>query len=234
MHFLDLDLDFFLNKNAYAHGHIHGRLGPDYKPWYVYRVRHFLEGRCGLSTDAPLPGLTVINHDKVLGFWRTLIKSGALTIPFDVVHIDAHPDMWVGGGLYLTPGCLHVQPDRELEVFKMKPAHEGNFLTFALARGWVRSLVWVPLRKFSEQHPVWDADARMVKARFHQKTSVSSLAKNPSALEKELEIPYRILPWNRFRVHQPFDFMALSKSPGFTPAHSDNLIPVIESYMKQV
>jgi hypothetical protein len=232
MRFLDLDLDFFLNQNAYAHGHIQGRLGPEYIPWTVYRVRRFLEGRCGLFPDALLPGRIVKNHDEVIGFWRTLIKSGALTTPFDVVHIDAHPDMWVGGGLYLTPGCLHVQPDRELAVFKMKPAHEGNFLTFALARGWVRSLVWVPLRKISEQHPIWDADARTVKARFHRKTSVKSTVKNPSALEKELEIPYRILPWNRFRIHEPFDFMALSRSPGFTPPRSDALIEVIESYMK--
>jgi len=232
MHFLDLDLDFFLNQNAYAVGHHQGRLGSGYVPWSVYRVRRFLEGRCGLSLDALLPGRTVKNHDEVLGFWRALIKSGALSVPFDVVHIDAHPDMWVGGGLYLTPGCLHVQPDRELAVFHMKPAHEGNFLTLALARGWVRSLVWVPLRRFSEQHPVWDADARTVKARFHQDIAANSPA--VAQKEKELEIPYHILPWNRFRVHAPFNFMALSRSPGFTPPASDSLIKVIESYMKQV
>ena len=233
MRFLDLDLDFFLNKNAYAHGHIHGRLGPDYKPWTVYRVRRFLEGRCCLSIDVPLPGRTVKNHNEVIGFWRGLIKSGALEIPFDVVHLDAHPDIWVGGGLYLTPGCLHIQPDRELAVFKMKPAHEGNFLTYALARGWVRSLVWVPLRKFSELHEVWDGDARTVKARFHQAAKKAPTQETPQN-EKELQISYRILPWNRFRAREPFNFMALSQSPGFTPPQSDALIPVIESYMKQI
>jgi hypothetical protein len=234
MRFLDLDLDFFLNKNAYASGHIHGRLGPEYQPWTVYRVRHFLETRCGLSNDMPVPGRTVKNHDEVLVFWRALIKSGSLKIPFDVIHIDAHPDMRVGGGLYLTPGCLHVHPERELAVFKMKPVHEGNFLTYALARGWVQSLIWVPLYKYEKKLPVWDADARTVKARFHKEKALNSPAKDLPGSKKELDIPYQILPWNKFRTREKFDYAALSRSPGFTPPESDVLIAIIEKYMKQM
>ena len=234
MLFLDLDLDFFLNKNAYASGHSHGRLGPDYRPWTVYRVRRFLEARCGLTPDSPIPGRTVKNHDEVLVFWRMLIKSGRLKIPFDVIHIDAHPDMRVGGGLYLTPGYLHVHPERELAVFKMKPVHEGNFLTYALARGWLRSLTWVPLHEYGKKLPVWDADARTVAERFHEKQPLKVPARGRSVEKKELDIPYQILPWNKFRVHDTFDYAALSRSPGFTPPESDGLISVIESYMKQI
>ncbi len=234
MRVLDLDLDFFLNKNAYAHGHIQGRLGLEYKPWSAYRVRHFLEGRCGLSPDVSIPGRTVKNHDEVLGFWRELIKYGGLKIPFDVIHIDAHPDIWVGGGLYLTPGWLHVHPERELAVFKMKPVHEGNFLTYAIARGWVRSLIWVPLLKYGKELPAWDADARTVKTLFHEKKASHAPVGGLDAGKKELDIPYKILPWNKFRTHEAFDYMALSRSPGFTPPESDGLISVIESYMKQI
>jgi hypothetical protein len=42
MRFLDLDLDFFLNRNAYRFGPEGGRLGRKYRPWPVPRVRGFL------------------------------------------------------------------------------------------------------------------------------------------------------------------------------------------------
>ncbi len=100
MLFLDLDLDFFLNKNAYSSEHDGVRLGLEYKPWSAFKVRHFLEYRCGLSTNTPLPGRTVESHDGILNLWSTLIESGDLRIPFEVIHVDAHPDMWAGGGLY--------------------------------------------------------------------------------------------------------------------------------------
>jgi hypothetical protein len=234
MRFLDLDLDFFLNKNAYAHGHIQGRLGPDYEPWSVYRVRRFLEKRCRLSTGVSIPGRTVKNHDEVLQFWRLLIKSGQLTVPFDVVHVDAHPDIWVGGGIYLTPGYLHVHPERELAILKKKPVHEGNFLTFALARGWVGSLVWVPLVKHGKEQPPWDGDARAVNERLKGKQHWAYAIKSNTGVNKEIVIPYEILPWNKFAATEPFDYMALSRSPGFTPPGSDGLVAVIERYMEPI
>jgi hypothetical protein len=120
MRFLDLDLDFFLNKNAYCSECDSGRLGSDYKPWSASRVRHFLEDRCGLSPDAPVQGRTVESHDGVFDFWRTLIESGGLSVPFEVIHIDAHPDLWVGDGLYLTSAFLHVDTERRLAILNRK------------------------------------------------------------------------------------------------------------------
>ena len=145
MRFLDLDLDFFLNKNAYYSGSDSERLGSDYKPWSASRVRHFLEKRCGLSHDAPVQGSTIESHDGVLNFWRALIESGSLKIPFEVIHIDAHPDLWVGGGLYRTSEFLHIDSERGLAMLKRKQVHSGNYLTFAIAYGWIGSLVWIPL-----------------------------------------------------------------------------------------
>jgi len=49
MRFLDLDLDFFLNYNAYSSGSDGVRLGSKYKPWSVSRVRRFLEDRYAAS-----------------------------------------------------------------------------------------------------------------------------------------------------------------------------------------
>jgi hypothetical protein len=229
MRFLDIDLDFFLNKNAYHTGHESGRLGSEYLPWSGYRVRRFLEGRCGLSTAFPVPGKIVEHHDEVLGIWRTLIASGRLTTPFEVIHIDAHPDLWVGGGIYLTPERLHIEPESELAILKTKQIHPGNYLTFALAYGWISSLTWVPLVKYGEEIPAWDADARAITQFYKQETPENS----PTPGNK-LCIPFKIVPWDRFKTVQAFDSMVLSKSPAFTPLESDRLVNVFEEYMKEI
>lgn len=227
MRFLDLDLDFFLNKNAYAGGQ--SRLGTDYKPWSRSGVRHFLEDRCGLSRDNPLPGRILETHDAALDFWRVLIESGKTGIPFQVTHIDAHPDMWVSDGIYLKSGSLHIEVERGLALIKGKTAHPGNYLTYAIINGWIDSLTWVPLIEYWKKLPKWDGDARSLLAWLksgHAKESLKS--------EKEWHVAFKIVPWHKYRSQQPFDFMLLSKSPAFTPPQSDKLIAVIGSYMKQL
>ena len=93
MRFLDLDLDFFMNKNAYCCGCDGGRLDKEYKPWSISKVKHFLEDRCGLRPDALIKGRTVETHGEVLDFWRTLIESKELEVPFEAIHVDAHPNL---------------------------------------------------------------------------------------------------------------------------------------------
>ena len=234
MRFLDLDLDFFLNDNAYCSGSDSGRLGSEYKPWSVFKVRHFLEERCSLSHDTPVPGRTIETHDRVIDFWRTLIESGGLTIPFEVVHIDAHPDMSVRGGLYQTSGRLYIDSERGLAMFKRENLHSGNYLTFAIAYGWIASIVWVPLRKTLKDLPKWYGDARyglmQVKRRKRGKSPIGDL----SVLECKSGVPFKILPDYKFRTSETFDYMALSRSPNFTPPESDALIPVVEGYMRKI
>ena len=89
MRFLDIDLDFFLNRNAYYSGNDARRLGEDYKPWSFDRVRRFLGTRCGLAQDAPIPGRVIESHDLVIRFWQDLIESGNLNVPFDVVQYES-------------------------------------------------------------------------------------------------------------------------------------------------
>ena len=234
MRFLDLDLDFFLNKNAYSSGDEGRRLGLGYKPWSAYRVRRFLEGRCGLSHYAPVQGRTIETHDGIIDFWNTLIESSRLKIPFEVIHIDAHPDLWVGGGLYQASGFLHIDPERGQAMLKGKHVHPGNYLTFAIAFGWIGSLVWVPLLKRSRDLSKWDADARSILMQLKKRKAERSPSRDLPAVKKDPGVFYKILPWNTFRTNETFDYMALSKSPNFTPPESDVLIPVIEGYMKQI
>ncbi|MGD1120044.1 MAG: UPF0489 family protein [Dehalococcoidales bacterium] len=232
MRILDLDLDFFLNDNAYSSGHESGRLGPEYKPWSVLKVKHFLEQRCSLSPDAPVSGRTVASHDGVLDFWRQLVKTGKLNTPFEVIHVDAHPDLWTGDVLYLTSGLLYLEPESGLAKLKQKLIHAGNYLTFAIASGWIDSLVWVPLRQHPKNRPAWDADARSILSQL-KKPQLKTAHALPAG-EKGRGVPFQVIPWQKFKVGGTFDYIALSRSPQFTPPESDALVPIIEGYMKLI
>ena len=234
MRFLDLDLDFFLNDNPYRSESDSGRLGAEYKPWSVSRVRHFLEERCRLSHDTPVPGRTVESHDGVIDFWSMLIESGGLRAPFEVIHIDAHPDLWVGGGLHLTSGSLHFDSERRLVMIKRERVHSGNYLTLAIACGWVASLVWVRLREPLKNLPKWDSDPRSGSIQLKKRKGGDSPIRDLPVVEREPGVPFKILPWQKFRTSETFDYVALSRSPNFTPPESDELIPVVEGYMRQM
>lgn len=229
MRFLDLDLDFFLNNNSYCTGSDSGRLGSEFKPWSVAKVRRFLEENCCLSLDTPVPGRTIESHDGVIEFWHSLINSGDLRVPFDLVHIDAHPDLSVRGGLYLTSGLLHIDSESALATLKKEYVHAGNYLTFAIACGWIASLVWVPLHKTLKDLPKGYGPIQ-----FNKREDGDSHIEDLSVVEKKSGVPYKILSWYGFKTTETFNYMALSWSSNFTPLESDALIPVIEEYMRQI
>lgn len=234
MRFLDLDLDFFLNRTAYRSGSDTGRLGSEYKPWSISEVRHFLEDRCGLSQSAPIQGRMVESHVAVLDFWRTLITSSRLTAPFEVIHVDAHPDLWVGNGLHITVGFLYIDSKHGLASINRKYVHSGNYLTFAILYGWVGSLVWVPLLKRMKDLPKWNGDARTISIQSRKSRAETSAVRGLPMVKGEQCIPFTVVPWQQFRTDRAFDYMVLSRSPDFTPPESDTLVTVIERYMKQI
>jgi hypothetical protein len=234
MRFLNLDLDFFLNSNAYYTESGSGRLGSEFKPWSVSKVRRFLEERCRLSLDAPIPGRTLESHDEVIEFWRLLIHSGNLKAPFEVTHIDAHPDLSVRGGLYLKSGLLHIDSECLPPILKEEYFHAGNYLTYAIACGWIVSLVWVPLRKTLKDLPKGYGDARYGLTQLKERKGGGVPAGDPPGPAWKTGVPYKILSWYGFRTGKTFDYMALSRSPNFTPPESDTLIPVIERYMGKI
>jgi hypothetical protein len=234
MRFLDLDLDFFLNKNAYFSGSDGIRLDSKYKPWSIVKVRRFLEERCKLSHDNPTPGRTIAAHNDVIDFWHTLIESGNLKIPFDVIHVDAHPDLAVRGGMYQKSGFLHFKSESAPELLGNETLHSGNYLTFALAFGWVASLVWIPLSQTLKNLSKGYDDGKYQPMQ-HKKSESEDFSTRDSTLSgNNTGIPYKIIPWYQFRINETFDFMVLSTSPGFTPPESDKLIPIIEWYMKKI
>lgn len=228
MRFLDLDLDFFLNENAYCSESDGGRLGSEYKPWSIIRVRRFLEKRCNLSHDSPVPGCTLETHDSVIELWHRLVESGHLKAPFDVVHIDAHPDLTIRGGLHEVAGLLYIDSKPEIGSPDREKFHAGSYLTFAIASGWISSILWIPLCKTVKDLLTWAGIARLgIQQKKRKREELSSGIRKGG-------VPFSIISWNKFKTKNAFDYMALSRSPDFTPPESDALIPVIEWYMRKV
>ena len=235
MRFLDLDLDFFLNKNPYYSGAENTRLGSPYKPWSRLRVRRFLEKQCGLSVGTPLLGRTVESHHRVIDFWRSLIESGDLKAPFDVTHIDAHPDLSVRGGLRLAAGMLFIEPGRGCSPLEEEYANSGNYLTYAIAYGWVAHLVWIPLLVTSRSPNQDDVDpGRSGQVKSIAAKGTAGYPPNEVTRPPQPGVPFIVIPWQHFIAAGSFDYMILSKSPGFTPPESDALVPIIEQYMRKM
>ena len=64
-------------------------------------MRTVLEDHCGLDRARPVPGRLVTDHFEAFLFWQELVRCGALDIPFDVVHVDAHADLGSGDAGYV-------------------------------------------------------------------------------------------------------------------------------------
>jgi RHS repeat-associated protein len=48
----------------------------------------------------------------------------------------------------------------------------------------------------------------------------------------EPELPFNIIPYDKFKLHNPCDFIFLSQSPGYTSKKTDAFIDIISEYIK--
>lgn len=248
MNILDIDLDFFLDDIAYycdATGT--DRLDDNfYNPWEASAVRNFLEERCKLSIRDPIKGNILKHHHEVFGYWRMLISKGLLTKPFDIIHIDAHSDLGLGdaGYVYIMGKLLHLPvEDRINENEFNDKIGPGNFLAFALACRWLKSITFVaPLGYQDDLFKAYfkNRDLNSGYIRLEKYSSEKQISNRlidfiegtlvPQSYEPE--IPFHLVPWDKFYINQPLSFIFLSRSPSFTPRSADVLIPVISEYIK--
>lgn len=247
MHVLDIDLDFFLNAVAYNSYESRRLPSQIYKPWSVSRVRHFLERRCGLSTAKPLEGKIVYNHDKAFDFWQQLLETNKLIAPFDVTHIDGHSDLGLGDSEYpyLLSELLHYEPNERHYNIDRKRVKQGNYLAFAIACRWIKSIQWVRhlesgddlfhayFKSFSKRTGIIQLRSVNKQLMDNCLSSATQITfDNPPGMSFEPEVKYYIRVWKRYKSTCKFDYIVLSKSPDYTPVESDQLVPVISEYMK--
>ncbi|MHA2398673.1 MAG: peptide arginase family protein [Promethearchaeota archaeon] len=242
---LDIDLDFFLDKISESRENGRRLNKEKYIPWGKTTLVSFLENRCFLSTQHPLKGRTIKNHHQAFFFWRELILTNKIEIPFEVVHLDAHSDIGVAdwSWIYVTSELLHKPLDERIfpDESLLKGINEGNYLVFALACRWIKKLTFVI-------HPKWKNDLIEVYFKdFDFQSNSIQLKKfnakelfeksfdiEPSSMEMEPEIPVEFIPLLDYKNKHPFTVITLSHSKEYTPRTSDKLIKVMKQYFKKI
>lgn len=235
MRVLDIDLDFFLadccpladiGKRPCLEGH---------EPWPEEKVTAFLEEQCGLSVDVPIPGAVFDTHDKALKYWRDRMAEGRLTVPFHVTHVDAHSDLGIGkpGPGFVLNGVLPRILDKRADIesyYERCQLDEANYLLFALAFRWIRSLDNV-------RNPMSRADipSEILMPGRDDVIQLNSFAARLSEKVNgaEPEVPFNVYDdYREFRAEGSYDFVTLAISPRYAPKQADRLIPVIGRYIK--
>lgn len=230
---LDLDLDYFLTDCCPLanRGQRPSLIG--HEPWTGEAVRSFLETRCLLSREHPIPGRIFETHDGALGYWKELMEEGKLEAPFHVTHVDAHSDLGIGypGPGYVLYNVLSLPPKRRLELdrfYRERKLDEANYLLFALAARIVGSLENVrrPFSREDVPRQILAEDGYHI--RLHQ--FFPDLFEKMNGLEPL--IPYHEYKEDgSFSAAAPYDYISLAISPRYAPKEADELIPVFKEYM---
>ena len=241
---LDIDLDFFLSDIVSGFGRArHGRPNKRYhRPWAKDQVRCFLEDKCKLRKDHPLPGKVVVEHHEVFIDWRERVLSGKITPPFTVFHIDAHADLGMGDSayMYLAKNLLGKPPaDRFYpKIDKREGLLPGNYLLFAIACRWINHLVYVYHPRGGRDVPGHimrnhDPSSGHIQLKYHGDAATCDkiLSPNSSPIEVEPEVDFMMISGEVFEAERPFDIVYLAQSPKYSPRPSDALLAVIEEYI---
>jgi hypothetical protein len=241
MRVLHLSLDLFLDRYPRWAGAGDARLSDDeFTPWPEATLRAFLEERCLLDRGSPVPGRVVDPHEGAFPVWREWIGGGALVPPFDLVLVDAHTSLGRNdeGWFYVLGRLLHSPREERmgLDPSRITP---DNYLLFALALGWIRSIAVVT-------HPGWEEDVHPLLYGDGEEPALVLPRYDPHLLERGLEgggefpeplgvegpFPFSVQGSGDFRATARFDRITVSRSPAFTPRRSDALLPAIASYLR--
>lgn len=244
---LDIDMDFFLDDIAHWITEDNRLDDEDYKPWSEEIFRDFLEKRCLLSNQNRIHGRIVTNHNEAFFFWDELISSNKLKVPFNVTHIDAHSDTGMGdsGYVYIMKELVnHPMSDRR-EILDPKKVYMGNYLAYAMACGWIEKIDFVLHKDWSNDilsvHLKNFADSEeMFQLKGYSKDTDIGMSYQriiegkipPKTLDKE--IPYSLIPWEKYQTKEKYDYMVFCQSPGYTPKSADFMLDIIKEYMIEI
>jgi hypothetical protein len=241
MRVLDIDLDAFVHGTAVVGAPANQRLDAEaYAPWPLDEVRSFLEDRCGLDTAAPTPGATFEHHHEAFFYWQRLISAERLSVPFDVVHLDAHSDLsseGSGAHIYILTELLAYPLPERASRLQTDRVTFANYPAFAVALGWLRSFTWVrpPTGDNGILQYYLGEDALQLK-RYPVGTFTSGgfwAWRDVSPLAEDNPVPASVLSTNDYVAEDIFDYVTLCRSPAFTPAASDAVFEFIRRYIAE-
>ena len=246
MNVLDIDIDAFLDPRPKRRANDDRLSSTEYRPWARRDVKNFLADRCILHD--PKPGDIVTYHHELFDRWNSMIASGQLRVPFHLTHVDSHADMGMGdaSSSYIMGELLHQNPkDRNNPK---RGGHdgllEGNFISFAVACGWISSIDYVHHPQLFAQncglHDIPDClfrdnDPKCGVIQLKQlppdcRQSIRRLQEfTPLAFEPE--VPIRFIERDAFHTDALFSFIFVAKSPKYTPATSDSIVDIIREFI---
>jgi hypothetical protein len=243
MRILDIDLDFFLNEIQFWGAEV-GRLDPiRFVPWRKSAVRAFLRNQCGLSKHRRLRGKLITTHDEAFFHWRDMKRRGDFCSPFQIVHVDAHADLGMGDASYAYIQTELLHGSEEMRMFPVvgdiRGLGEGNYLAFAIACGWIDSIQYVHHENGGNDLPPFlfkdnNVETGLIRLkRYPLGTTIHELTNDPppAPIGFERDVPIEKIPGPVYRNREKFDIAYLSRSPGYTPSSSDELIDVFAEYL---
>ena len=233
MKVLDLDMDFFLSGPCplAAKGE---RPVPDAcTVWTPGEVRSFLEERCGLSRENPLPGAVFETHDGALDFWQKQIDAGKIRPPFECVHVDTHSDLAFGppGPDFVLKAVISRKPgvrNTTAAYREGKKLDEANYLLFAAGYRWLSALTYVrnPRSLHDVPERLLDGAGDLV-----LRSEVSALMEGVNGMEPV--IPFTQVDDYRTFKDSGFACATMAQSPRYAPAKADFILDIFREYIKE-
>jgi hypothetical protein len=147
-----------------------------------------------------------------------------------VIHVDAHDDLLTG--LELVEFFEQWTPTEgkinELPV----GLSSGNYLGYAVANGWLSKLTWVRRTEPTTQLSEWifkdfSVETGILETKRFPKGGVLAAAgllsegRLPKSFTTDKQIPFSQVPFMRYKIARPADYIFVARSPGFTPIESD-------------
>ena len=141
MKILDLDMDYFLQDVPVCiPSNSVNRVDENFTiPWSKEDVISFLENNLGLSKEHKIQGKIVKHHHEALYYWRELINTKKLNVPFEVVHVDSHADLALGcsSWIFIFDKLLGIDVEKRADIENYKNMFDDyrlpDYLLYALA-----------------------------------------------------------------------------------------------------
>jgi len=268
MRLLDLDMDYFMENIATDIDESKDERLSEYDfgggVWSADRVKTFLENNLGLSVNHRIKGRIVHGHNEALFFWKELIQKGQLVAPFEVVHVDSHADLGLGGCAWRHildfilqyPAAERPIHNRYIDCWgNMKEEGIGDYLLFAIAYRWISKLIycanpngdkndylWDILKDFYEA-PIWDKPVENIIQLVCNPDMEFPAYDDPERKKKkyleagirEPEVPMLIIPTiDDVKSLGNFDFVVMAQSPNYTPASADFIMDIFREYIEEI
>jgi hypothetical protein len=255
MRVLDIDLDVFVTPiNAI---HSNSRLADDhYHLMPPIEIDDFLLDKCGLSAESPKPGAVFEEHDQMFDTIRDLVETNRLVAPFELFHVDAHADL---GASQLEPFKYLITELMHQSITERTKPNRGNgglnrgtVLMFAAACEWISKLVYICHPDDGDDLPTllldFDDEGEPQSLRmpscslvdFQKQWEALQITLNGEAFWDNLKdicdfggrIPFERKSISVCGKLPDFDFVFLTRSPGFTPPKADAVFDRIRSLIR--